>query len=824
MKKYIYLLIALIMTGMMLQAQERTMKINGSKISLKKDFNYTLTPSGENKENIQLKEGSITKATYPMPVELKNTTGETTKYTLHLINPGTQKVSIVRIINRHLGLGSAASKEFVDNAPSLLGENFDFEDVRAFYRELIGAGATAEYESDNPKEVIFFDPRDGYDYRVAKIDGTTWLADNLMFLPAVSGTNNLSETNPQYYVYGYEGDVLADAKATDNYKTYGVLYNRKAALSVCPEGWELPNSENFSDLQTFLGNSVTAYPKLRDYDDRYWASFLPTATNEVGFNALPGGSLETFNNQFFALGYNAAWWTNTSGVDSKSNPYYVGFMLSNEDEEAYFFTTTRPDGAYAVRCIQSKPNITVNTFTDYRDGTEYKYAQLGDDEWMLENVSYLPELHHEDDASSLEPRCYVYGVDTGVPEEGIGSHYHNLYGSLYNKQAAELACPVGWHVPTVAEWEALFDYIGGTENNAFKLKSIEGWQNDGNGEDFYKFNALPGGMNDHGEFSGAGYSGYWWADAEHSAMYFMGYNSNNIEYYDDGLDVGGSLRCVKDKGDEISYRVIVTDFGSISETAFVATLINTAGVEQRDAEKIYAKFPPAIVAKGLDFETARALYRALYDMGADVYYETNDPNGSVFFDGRDGKDYRTVTIENQTWMAENLAYLPSVDSPADYVYDIHDKTFRYYVLNFNGTNVAAAKATDNYKNLGVLYNWYAAENACPQGWRMPTDEDWIALKTNVGGEAVAGGKLKTTTGWKDNGNGTDKYGFSAKPSALFTGLLGFMYINESVVWWCSKQKDEYSQVVHRINAPTPNFPSTYNYFFACVSVRCIKED
>ena len=83
----------------------------------------------------------------------------------------------------------------------------------------------------------------------------------------------------------------------------------------------------------------------------------------------------------------------------------------------------------------------------------------------------------------------------------------------------------------------------------------------------------------------------------------------------------------------------------------------------------------------------------------------NDTAGT-FTDSRDGNEYNWVQIGNQVWMAENLAYLPSVNMVADGSEDAAGSY--YYVYGYDGTNVTDAKATANYTTYGVLYNWTAA--------------------------------------------------------------------------------------------------------------------
>ena len=101
----------------------------------------------------------------------------------------------------------------------------------------------------------------------------------------------------------------------------------------------------------------------------------------------------------------------------------------------------------------------------------------------------------------------------------------------------------------------------------------------------------------------------------------------------------------------------------------------------------------------------------------------------TFVDSRDGTEYKTIKIGNQTWMAENLKYLPSVVGPATG----SSTDPYYYVYGYQGTDVATAKATTNYQNYGVLYNWTAATTACPAGWHLPTDAEWNVLEQYVVG-------------------------------------------------------------------------------------------
>ena len=128
------------------------------------------------------------------------------------------------------------------------------------------------------------------------------------------------------------------------------------------------------------------------------------------------------------------------------------------------------------------------------------------------------------------------------------------------------------------------------------------------------------------------------------------------------------------------------------------------------------------------------------------------PETGTFTDDRDGTVYKTIKIGNQVWMAENLRYLPSVVGQAT----SSNSEPCYYVYDYNGTDVEEAKATTIYTIFGALYNWPAAmdgENSsstnpsgvkgvCPTGWHLPSDAEWTQLVEYLGGENVAGGKMK----------------------------------------------------------------------------------
>jgi uncharacterized protein (TIGR02145 family) len=158
--------------------------------------------------------------------------------------------------------------------------------------------------------------------------------------------------------------------------------------------------------------------------------------------------------------------------------------------------------------------------------------------------------------------------------------------------------------------------------------------------------------------------------------------------------------------------------------------------------------------------------------------------GEPFKDERDGHIYKTVCIGKQVWLAENLAWLPAV-SPS---IDGSQLNPYYYVYEYEGSDVASAKANVNYITYGALYNWLAATTACPSGWHLPSDEEWTALTDSLG--ESAGGKMKQTGTalWlSPNTGATNSVGFSALPGGdRFNG--GFLTIGASAWFWSSEYR------------------------------------
>jgi uncharacterized protein (TIGR02145 family) len=185
-----------------------------------------------------------------------------------------------------------------------------------------------------------------------------------------------------------------------------------------------------------------------------------------------------------------------------------------------------------------------------------------------------------------------------------------------------------------------------------------------------------------------------------------------------------------------------------------------------------------------------------------------------FTDARDGKTYPTVKIGEQCWMGKNLDF----DMAGSWCYG--DKN-------------------SNCQNFGRLYHWDAAIAACPEGWLLPSDDDWRILESfldtqthysdstwlqnNAYRGVDAGMRMKAVSGWFSNGDGYDSHGFTALPGGYRNFYGDFESINYMAMWWSSTEQDSL-HVYHRGMHSHFNNIHRRNYFkLMGLSVRCIRE-
>lgn len=377
----------------------------------------------------------------------------------------------------------------------------------------VAALAIAAYAA--PQTGVMTDSRDGKTYKTVKIGSQTWMAENLNY-----------ETE---YSYCYNNEM-------HSCKKYGRLYQWEAALSACPDGWRLPTKAEFEKLFDAVGGHKKAGKMLKSTSG--WKDD-GNGSDTFGFNALPVGFRQG-TGASVARSEGATFWGSTriSSYDA------IAIALYYNDDGGDLGEAMHGDGS-AVRCLQDSalnnaegphrssnaPELVKGVMTDKRDGQTYKTVKIGTQTWMAENLNYKVKGSWCYD--NIEDNC-------------------SWYGRLYDWKRARNICPSGWHLPTIAEFEMLFDAVGGVKIAGKMLKSTIAWENDANGTDAFGFTALPAGMNSPEEgyfFHGQG--ALFWSSTEKSFkeadIMILRHEDGDLgilEYIDKIASI--SVRCVKD--------------------------------------------------------------------------------------------------------------------------------------------------------------------------------------------------------------------------------------------------------------------------------------
>jgi uncharacterized protein (TIGR02145 family) len=220
--------------------------------------------------------------------------------------------------------------------------------------------------------------------------------------------------------------------------------------------------------------------------------------------------------------------------------------------------------------------------------------------------------------------------------------------------------------------------------------------------------------------------------------------------------------------------------------------------------------------------------------------KTHEVEFARCFDGF--KNYKVVYLGDQTWMAESLSSLPTV-SPSRFG---SNTVGYYYVIGYEGYAASEARLTDGYSKYGVLYNWEASKTACPPGWHLPSDQEWKTLEEYFGMNAIEANdtgvrnsgdiarKLKSTSGWENDGNGNNSSGFSALPGgsrssegggdlagsdwSAYNGQLDY------TMFWSSTENDSlqaWTRGLGGVGNVWNRYPIEHGYGF---SVRCVKDN
>jgi len=371
----------------------------------------------------------------------------------------------------------------------------------------------------------------------------------------------------------------------------------------------------------------------------------------------------------------------------------------------------------------------------------------------------------------------------------------DTYGRMYEWEAAMSACPSGFHIPTVAEWDVLISFVEkdkGCKGCAGKLlKAKSGWNwNDlnnisGDGTDDYGFAALPSGYGySTSYFSYLGEIGFWWSSSiptadvggAHAHYQDIDYNLQSINLNEASKGVLLSVRCLQNNGNTSSSSSVKSSSSS-SVSSSSSSSSSSGGV-------VY---------------------------GESVTYE--------------GETYKTIVIGTQTWFQRNLNY--AVEGSK--CYSNQESNCAIYGRLYNWATAMALPDSCNKSFCSTSQH----RGICPIGWHIPSNDDWDKLMRYVDGSIgtsspynspTAGKYLKATTGWNNNGNGQDTYGFSALPNGYASPSGGFYLVGDRSHWWSINEST--SDGAYRLRLYYNSERTDYDNVRGktdLISIRCIKN-
>jgi uncharacterized protein (TIGR02145 family) len=559
------------------------------------------------------------------------------------------------------------------------------------------------------------------------------------------------------------------------------------------------------------------------------------STNPGPTSDLPSKTIDDSGTGIFTSDINGL----NSGVT-----YYIRAYATNSEGTAYgdemSFTTYHAD---AIKDI---------------DNNYYNIVKIASQTWMAENLKVtkynngtaIPELIINSDWNAEDGSIGHNGAYCWY--ENNDSVYGNTYGALYNWFAVndgEL-CPTGWHIPNNSDWATLAANVGGESTAGDKLKEMgtTNWAKPNSGAtNEMGFTAEPGGARENtGTFNNVRSNGYWWSSSEfddlNATCWQMFYNLSNLGSGNSNKKSGYSVRCMQSSLPEVTTTSITSLTPPTAQSGGNITRDGGSPVTARGV--CWGTSPGPIVAgnhtsdgtgagaftsqvNGLDINT-RYYLRAYATnsvgtvYGNEISFRTYGPD--VIKD-IDGNYYNIGNIGNQVWMLENLKTTKLNDGTV--IQNVTDNTQWGHLTTpgMSWFNNDEATFKDTY---GAMYNWFAVNkgNLCPVGWKVPTEAEWNILRDQLGGEAIAGGKMKETgtLHWLEpNNSATNSSGFKGLPGGYRNNAGGFGDMGINTIFWTSTDGgQDHAFTKHLRNYDALLFHG-WDEMVDGVSVRCIFD-
>ncbi len=432
--------------------------------------------------------------------------------------------------------------------------------------EFTTTAASDEPEPIEPGECGIATDCDGHDYPTVKIGDVCWMTKNLAVESCVTSGN----------VYSYVNDQFPDETA--NVTAYGKLYDLAAAMqgvgakasislqSICPAGWQLPTTDQIEELKA----NYTA-EELRN--NTGW--IINSGTNGTGFSWDGSGFRNGTSGYYEHLLLEGYLWAVDMTSGTPQPALYKMMYDCNEIFRIYDF-----DGISAsIRCVKTPETFKCGV-DKMKDGSdiEYETVKIGTQCWTKTNLRATKDRNGNDFVDGVSAAAgsfdayvdaviYIPTVEKWNENNSSVTYNNNTFGYYYNWTAANNVCPVGWHLPSDAEWTTMeqtqtsMDVTGAglRGDHAGKLAG-EGWNPSttagapGNASDpdhnASGFSAVPAGRSSGSSFGSAGNRAYFWSSTQISSDVaygrYLNFDNAGVSRGSYFKDFGFSVRCLRD--------------------------------------------------------------------------------------------------------------------------------------------------------------------------------------------------------------------------------------------------------------------------------------
>lgn len=474
--------------------------------------------------------------------------------------------------------------------------------------------------------------------------------------------------------------------------------------------------------------------------------------------------------------------TSSSSVSSSSTEKAKSSSSSSEGKTINALLQTKGE--------QFNASFTYGTMKDPRDGKTYKTTELNGQTWMAENLNY---------AGNKVGKSFCYGNDDDLCE---------IYGRLYTREAAmnsascgtsdlcrlgegpiQGICPDEWHIPSLAEINALWDEL---DSNVNSWVSMKGWAIDRAGGDSYGLSFIPAGMD--------GAHGFQHLDSIASMWLYSPNGSQNYLVLNSETD-----------------KVFISDYSSYASVS--VRCVKGGGIPPSSS---------SYSSSSLSSSSSKSLPTSSYD-----YYSIIKKNGDQFSsvadygtmtDPRDGQTYKTVEVKGRVWMAENLNFAGNDSLPI----------VKQNSICYNDTSITCELFGRLYSREGAMnsdtcgYNHACSlgdtvQGACPDGWHIPSlseAEDLLSEAEDLDRDSLSYSSLASKTGWRVIGE--DSYGLSFLPTGNKRGD-NFSNIGSSAFMWVNTPGAKQRYFVVNGTDKRVFIHQGINDTALYLSIRCVKD-